>query len=81
MLLNDCSQSRFWFKTLMGTCRETFIGAYAVEYVRQVSRRQRRKGSHWNIEAAVQRGCKAANYNLSHEGCIYPLPWANEIDE
>ncbi len=81
MLLNDCSQSRFCFKMLRGTCRETFIGAYAVEYVRQVSTRQRGMESQWNIEAAVQRGCKAANYSLSHEGCIYPLPWANEIDE
>lgn len=60
---------------------ETFIGAYAVEYVRQVSAGECNKDGDWNIEAAVQLGCKAANYNLSHEGCIYPLPWANEIDK
>ena len=81
MLLNDCSQSRVCLRMLRRAFRETFIGAYAVEYVRQVSTGQCNREGHWNIEAAVQRGCKAQNYNLSHEGCIYPLPWANEIDE
>lgn len=66
---------------LRGSFRETFIGAYAVEYLRQVSIGPRKKEGDWNIEAAVQRGCKAASYILSHEGCIYPLPWANEIDK
>lgn len=81
MLLNDCSQCRVYLRMLRRAIRETFIGAYAVEYVRQVSAGECNKDGDWNIEAAVQLGCKAANYNLSHEGCIYPLPWANEIDK
>lgn len=81
MLLNSYSQSRVYQRMLRRAFRETFIGAYAVEYVRQVSTGECDKEGRWNIEAAVRRGCKAQSYNLSHEGCIYPLPWANEIDE
>lgn len=81
MLLNGYLQSRVYQRMLRRAFRETFIGAYAVEYVRQVSTGECDKEGHWNIEAAVRRGCKAQSYNLSHDGCIYPLPWANEINE
>ena len=79
MLLNGCAQPRVKLSSLRYLFRETFIGAYAAEYVRQVSTGRYKNGS-WDIEAAVRRGCKASNYILNHEGCIYPLPWANEID-
>ena len=51
-----------------------FVGAYAVEYTKQ-----RAKGQ-WNIKTAVERGCRAAVVELDHPGCIYPVPWADEVD-
>ena len=62
MLVNDCSRSRVRLRMLRRAFREIFIGAYAVEYVRQVSTGECNKEGRWDIEAAVQRGCNAANY-------------------
>lgn len=60
--------------------RETFVGAYAVEYLRQKSSSQYDPKGNWGIQAAVQRACEAANHSLNHEGCIYPLPWDDTFE-
>ncbi|KAG8527904.1 uncharacterized protein KY384_006820 [Bacidia gigantensis] len=50
---------------------DTFIGAYAVEYVRQKQLGQ------WDIKAAVAYGCKASARTVEQTGCLDPIPWSD----
>ena len=50
------------------------MGAYAAQYMAQKQRGQ------WNIEAAVQYGCKASARVIEHIGCLDPIAWADEVD-
>lgn len=54
--------------------RDTFIGAYASDYIRQ-----RAKGS-WDIRSAVIRANKAAAIAIQSFGAQDGIPWADEID-
>ena len=52
-----------------------FVGAYAVECTKRQSKGQ------WNIGDAVDRARWAAMSDLGdHPGCIYPIPWADELE-
>lgn len=53
---------------------DTFVGYYAMEYVRQ------KYHNIWNIEKAVELGCKAAAKTISGWGAQDAIPWATEID-
>lgn len=54
---------------------DTFVGNYALEYVRQRQRREE-----WNIQRAVERGCRAATRTIEQLGAQESIPWADEID-
>jgi ribokinase len=52
---------------------DTFVGAYAVEVVRN-------RGSEWDLAKAVRRACKAASRTVEKEGAQIAIPWANEVE-
>ena len=53
-----------------------FVSAYAVDYTKQKAKAD----SEWNIKAAVEQACRAAMFELDHPGCIFPVPWADDVD-
>jgi len=55
------------------TCSDTFVGNYAVEFVRQ------KKVGTWDIEKAVKHACKAAARTIEAFGAQESRPWADEI--
>lgn len=57
--------------------RDTFIGAYASEYVRQ---KRMGTGEDWDIEKALARASKAAALTVATLGAQEGIPWADEID-
>lgn len=50
------------------------MGGYVAEYLAQ-----KQKGQ-WDIEAAVQYGCKASARVIEYVGCLDPIVWADEVD-
>ncbi|KAF4781106.1 putative ribokinase protein [Colletotrichum scovillei] len=54
----------------------TFTGAYAADYVRQISS----PSGEWDIESAVVRANQAAAISIGSAGAQGHIPWANEID-
>ena len=59
----------------MPISRDTFVGYYTMEYVRQ------REQGVWDIRKAVELGCKAASKTIEQIGAQDSIPWADEIDE
>lgn len=55
--------------------RDTFIGMYAVEYLQQKQRGE------WDIEKAIEHGCKASARTIERLGAVESIPWIDEIDE
>ena len=53
---------------------DTFVGAYAVEMVRQ-----KRKGE-WNIRRAVKWACRAATRAVERTGAQEAIPWGDELE-
>ena len=53
---------------------DTFVGAYAIEVVRQ-----KRVGT-WDIGKAVKWACKAATRAVEGQGAQEAIPWGNEIE-
>ncbi len=53
--------------------RDSFVGGYVAQYLTQRARGE------WNIEAAVQYGCRAAARVIESLGCLKPIPWSDEI--
>ncbi|KAL8858524.1 MAG: hypothetical protein Q9178_005022 [Gyalolechia marmorata] len=53
---------------------DSFVGGYTAEYLKSKST------GNWDIESAVQKGCKAAARVIEHLGCLEPICWADEID-
>ena len=51
--------------------RDTFVGAYAVEYVQQ-----KRRGE-WTIQKAIRRACKAAARTIESLGAQESIPWSD----
>lgn len=55
--------------------RDTFVGTYAVEYIRQ-----KQRGEEWDIRKAIARACKASARTIERLGAQESIPWADEID-
>jgi ribokinase len=55
-------------------CRDTFVGTYAVEYIRH-----KQKGE-WDIQKAIARACKASARTIERLGAQESIPWDDEID-
>ncbi|KAK6331730.1 hypothetical protein TWF718_002273 [Orbilia javanica] len=55
---------------------DTFVGAYAVGYVRN-----KQAQGKWNIAKAVKRACKASAMTIQHFGAQESIPWSDEIDK
>ena len=53
---------------------DTFVGMYAVEFIRQ------KKCGHWDIEAAIKHACKASARTIERLGAQESIPWLDEID-
>jgi ribokinase len=55
--------------------RDTFVGTYASEYLRQ-------KGTgKWDIKRAVSRACQASAHTIGKLGAQEAIPWLDEIDK
>lgn len=54
--------------------RDTFVGNYATEYIRQTQLGK------WDISKAVSRACKASARTIERLGAQESIPWADEID-
>ncbi|KKA22723.1 hypothetical protein T310_3266 [Rasamsonia emersonii CBS 393.64] len=54
---------------------DTFVGTYAVEYIRQ-----KQRGEEWDIRKAIARACKASARTIERLGAQESIPWADEID-
>jgi hypothetical protein len=54
--------------------RDTFVGTYAVEYIKQ------KQLGKWDIRHAVARACKASARMIERIGAQEAIPWADEID-
>lgn len=61
--------------TFYGACRDTFVGAYGVEVVRQMA-----SGMPFDIRKAVQFACKASARVIQKIGCLEPIPWLDEVE-
>jgi hypothetical protein len=55
--------------------RDTFVGYYAMEYVRQKHR------GVWEIQKATELGCRAAARTIQQKGAQTSIPWADEIEQ
>ena len=56
--------------------RDTFVGAYATEWLRQ-----KYGGVKWNPEIAVKRANRAAAMIIQKVGCQEAIPWASDVEE
>ncbi|KAK1449307.1 hypothetical protein CMEL01_08622 [Colletotrichum melonis] len=56
---------------------DVFTGAYASDYVRQMSS----PSGEWDIESAIVRANKAAAISIGKMGAQGHIPWADEIDQ
>ena len=54
--------------------RDTFVGNYAAEYIRQ------KQLGEWDISKAVARACKASARTIERLGAQESIPWADETD-
>jgi ribokinase len=54
--------------------RSTFIGNYAVEYIKQ------KQIGEWDIAKAISRACKAYAKTTERFGAQESIPWVDEID-
>jgi len=54
--------------------RDTFVGTYAVEYVRQ------KLQGRWDISEAIARACRASARTIERLGAQESIPWSDEID-
>ncbi|KAL8773596.1 MAG: hypothetical protein Q9194_004303 [Teloschistes cf. exilis] len=52
---------------------DTFVGAYAVEFVRKKHRGE------WNIKEAVEFACQASARTIEKVGALESIPWADEV--
>ena len=59
---------------LMALYRDTFVGAYAIDFVRQKSR------GTWDIRHAVEFASKAAAQQIQKKGALEAVPWADELN-
>lgn len=57
-----------------GIIRDTFVGNYATEYIRQ------KQLGEWDISKAVARACKASARTIERLGAQESIPWADETD-
>ena len=57
---------------------DTFIGAYAVEFVKQ-KRGHQEAGGVWDIKKAVEFACKASARTIESYGPQESIPWADEV--
>ena len=55
-------------------CSDTFVGAYGVEVVRQMS-----SGAEFDIRKAVDFACKASARVIEYLGCLEPIPWLDQV--
>lgn len=53
---------------------DSFVGGYVADYMAQ-----KQKGQ-WDIEIAVQYGCKASARVIEYLGRLEPIVWADEVD-
>ena len=74
MRASSAQLSHVYEANACGLYSGAFIGAYAVEYIRQ----QRQEV--WHIQKAVAQGCKAVARTIEQVGAQDSLPWAEEID-
>lgn len=54
--------------------RDTFVGNYAMEYMRQ------KQMGEWDIGKAIARACKASARTIERLGAQEAIPWADEMD-
>ena len=54
--------------------RDTFVGAYAVQWVKGM------KTGGWDLKSAVRHCCKASAQIIQQVGCQKAIPWASDID-
>jgi ribokinase len=55
---------------------DTFVGTYAVEYVKH-----KRQGGDFDIEKAIWRACRASARTIERIGAQESIPWSDEIGE
>lgn len=70
MLLSDHSSLSLTIRS------DTFVGAYAAEYVRQ-----QKIENAWDIEKAVVRACAAGGLAVTEAGGQAGIPFANQIED
>ena len=56
-----------------GVFRDTFVGAYAVQWVKE------KHGGNWDLRSTVQYACQASAHIIQHVGCQEPIPWASDL--
>lgn len=57
---------------------DTFVGAYAVEFIKADHGRSAKEGG-WDIESAVGWACRAAGRTVEKAGAQDAIPWMNEV--
>ncbi|MCJ1285520.1 hypothetical protein MMC26_004860 [Xylographa opegraphella] len=53
---------------------DTFVGAYAVQWVKEKQRGQ------WSLRSTVEYACKASARTIQQVGCQESIPWASDFD-
>lgn len=77
--LGKCKYKLYNTQLMYG--RDTFTGAYASEYVRQMHVNKDLNDDNWDIEAAVVHACRAAALTFATLGAQEGIPWADEIED
>ena len=55
-------------------CRDTFVGAYAVQW-----KKEKQQGGKWNLRTTVEYACKASAHIIQQVGCQESIPWASDL--
>ncbi len=70
----DTPLKRFTIPSYANTpSRDTFIGAYAVQWVKE------KQGGNWDLRSTVEYACKASAQTIQQVGCQESIPWASDL--
>jgi len=61
--------------------RDTFVGIYATEYLRQKGYNEWRSPNEWNIEKAIKLANRGSAHTICKVGAQATIPWADEIQD
>ena len=81
LLVNKAMLGRMVPPRLTAMARDTFVGVYATEYMRQKGSHERTSPNEWDIEKAVKLANTGSAHTIRKVGAQATIPWADEIQD